>query len=199
MGWKFYSLGDQKSAQNIANAAIPYLEGMGYSVVYSNTGTTSGDLAITIDGVAYSCILYLANSTAYPTYLMVNDETNEILIGQTGRSVSASSQLNYIVCMALLRGTTVKTGEVGLFPVGCSGSQAAYFTNWWGRFEHQDELLCLQRAVFIKHTASTGTVQVAESIFSDLYWGNRLYTPGATCAVGSDTFMCLNGCMFAKL
>lgn len=197
MSWKIYSLGGLNNAQNIANAVISQLSELGYTALYSNSGNTEGTLTFTIDGAAYSCILNVANTTSFPTYLLLNEETNEILICQTGRDTIASSQLCYIVNMALVRGTNAKTGEAGLFTFR-TNQGAKDFTNWWGRFDYDDGQIYLQRAVFVKY-AGTNVIVENSFVTDNLYWGTALYTPGATCAVGNDTFMCLNGCLFAKL
>jgi hypothetical protein len=199
MSWKVYSLGGMASTLTIANTIIPYLEELGYSAVYTHEANSKGTITITINGVAYLCHLHIANTTSYSTYLMVNADTNEIVIGQTGRSVGSSSQLCYIASLALLRGTATKTGEVGLFPVRADIG-ANNITNWWGKFDDTAEQIYLQKAVFPKYEYATDRIYNEIPFVADnIYWGTASYTPGATVAVGNDTFVCINGCMYAKL
>lgn len=201
MGWKIYSLGSVRYTQVVADTAIPILEELGYSATYSNESNSKGLLTITVDGTQYPCYVSFANTTSYSTYLMVNSDTNEIVVGQTGRSdTSPTSQMCYIVSMALLRGTATKTGEAGLFPLRCD-TPANNFTNWWGKFDWTDNQMYLQKAVFAKYlyTANGLTYNETPFVADNIYWASALYTPGATVAVGNDTFLCINGCMFTKL
>ena len=198
MSWKIISLDDCANVQVVANRAIPRLAEFGYTALFTQSSTTSGTITITIDGVAYSCVLSLGSTTGYPTYLMVNSNTNEIVIGQTGRNVGGSTQFSYIASMMLLRGTDTKTGEAGLFPVR-TNTPASYFTNCWVSFDSTADQIYLQKALFKKYT-SGDTVFTENSFVADsIYWGSALYTPGATIAVGNDTFLCINGWIFAKL
>ena len=199
MSWKFYSLGNLASCSNIANAAKPKLEALGYTVAYTNSSNTKGVLNVTIGGVDYSCGINIANQTAYQTYLMVNDETNEIVIGQTGRAFSEQNHMCYLVSMALLRGTNPKTGAAGTFALGATDMSYTEFTNGWCVLDNTTEQIYLQRAVFVPYVWGDTTYVANPFVTDNIYWGTACYTPGVTLAVGDDTFVCINGCMFAKL
>ena len=194
MGWQIHPLGNLSKAKSIASAAIPVLESLGYAASYANSTDTQGTLSVTVDGNTYDCGLTSAHSsTNYQTYLLANNETKEIVIYQAGASPYASSAFSKLVNLYLFRGTDVKTGETGLFTQSALSGNINSVSNPWIVNDTSMEHIILQKAVFLYGTH--GSPFIAENVF----WGTAGYTPLATCQVGDDTFMCLNGFLYAKL
>ena len=194
MGWQIHPLGNFSSAQNIANAAIPVLQSLGYTASYANSTGTQGTLSVTVDGKTYACGLTSAHSsTNYQTYLLANNETKEIVIYQAGANPYASQALSKLVNLYLFRGTDVKTGEAGLFTQSALSGYVYSVSNPWNVNDTSMEHIIMQRAVFLYGTH--GSPFIAENVF----WGTAGYAPLATCKVGNDTFVCLNGFLYAKL
>ena len=199
MSWKIYSLESCSSTQALADKAIPILREMGYTAEYTNVSSREGAMAITVDGVTYSCGINVANTTSYQSFLLVNDETNEIVICQGGRGFGTSNPASYVMSLALLHGTATKTGETGLFALARTDQSLADFANPWYKINNSEDQIFLQRAVFRTYTNTSGVAVNVQAFVSDLYFGTAIYDPGATCAVGSDVFLCLNQNLYAKL
>lgn len=189
MSWQIHYLGNFSSAQNIANAAVTVLSSLGYVASYD-----SEKLVVTVGTETYSCGVASAHSsTNYQTYLLVNDETKEFVIYQNGTTYGYSQSLAKLVNAFLLRGTDVDTGESGLFTLSATSGYIYQNSNPWCINDTSLGRIFLQRAVFLY------TSMEHPAICENVFWGTAGYTPGAVITVGDDTFMCLNGILYAKL
>ena len=189
MSWKMYSLGNCNGNTGVYPVALSKLEELGYAPSFE-----SGQLTVTIGGVAYTSALNAPSGTI-PYYLCVNDETNDIVISTIyANALYPSTSLNYTICFALLSGTNILTGESGVFPVN-PGMAATNYSNAQ-TVQTATNIMLLQRAVF---TSAYSEYYCPYNFKSTLYWGSIALTPSVVAVVGEDRFVCLGGFLYAKL
>lgn len=191
MSWKIYSLGSKKTADNVGSAAVSKLLSLGYDANYS-----SGNLTVVIEGVSYTNTISVEQETgSYPVFLSVNDETNEIIISKYNNGISVGGTnyyIDYVMCFALVRGVSAITGEPGLFLLK-TNYYGDNYSNWCKPLNSEPTIL-LYKAVFKRISSYNETPFV-----SSLFWGTVELAPGTVITVGSDSFVCLCHCLYAKL
>ena len=191
MGWKIYPLGTQKKVQYVATNAAAQLISLGYNA--SGTGSDyAGDLSVVIDGTSYVIPLNSSNGLNGPSYLCFNDETKSIVVCAYNGTYK-DTWFTDTLLGALYHGKNVDTGETGLFPSKSVTGGGDQITNLWVPVDGAN-IIFLHRAVFRKNSYSDYNL-----VTSDLYWGSVCHTTGAVIAVGTDSFVCLNHCLYAKL
>ena len=196
MSWKMHSLGKLTYSNAVYNAAKPILESYGYTCSFSSSYATEGIIATaTPNGGAYEVGVAGQNDGSYPYYLFVNDETWEFVITMYSTSYSATSNLKYVICAALLRGTDMDNGADGTFSLYINGASVAAnsVTNMWTSSVPSGKI-GLQKAVFF---AYSNVIQ--RGFCSGLFWGSSDNAPGVVVTIGKDNFLCLSRQIYTKL
>ena len=196
MSWKMHSLSSRKYSDDVADAVKPILESYGYTWSFASSNATTGAISgTTPNGETYKVGVIGQNYNYYPYYLYVNDATWEFVVTMYDTSKSASDNLGFVLCSALLKGISMDTGEEAFFTPSYGGGStgAGNITNMWNSTTPSGNI-GLQKAVFF---ACSGVNN--NGFVSNLFWGSADLAPGAVVTVGSNNFLCLSRQLYLKL
>lgn len=195
MSWKCYSLGTYEKAIDVTNRATYKLKQLGYvEPTYTKNLEYYGSYQVTINGEIYVSSFWKPNSGSYDFYLWVNDETNDLLITSNNASATPGCDLRNMLNWAIMSGTKSSTGEDGLFVFKGLNYAASSFTNASVVGTDSYSYIVLYKAAFFYHAQCVDVPFV-----SNIFWGTKKLSVGATITVGTDRFVCLGGYLYAKL
>ena len=175
---------------------MPILESYGYTCNFTSSHTTSGVISVvTPSGEAYEVGVIGQNYGSYPYYLFVNDETWEFVVTMYSTDKSASDNLGFVLCSALLKGIGMDTGAESFFTPSYGGGAtgASNITNMWNSTVPSGNI-GLQKAVFFAYGGVNNN-----GFISNLFWGSADLAPGVVVTVGTNNFLCLSRQLYLKL